>query len=171
MKTYLTYGFALALGGGLLTLALFFLGYHSEAEKISAGQAIGVIGVIAITVAAVVLGTKARRADLPAGEPFGYGRALGVGVMIVLFGSLFGVLITFVYLQHINPDMVDVLVQTQIAKLETQGVGSAQIEQMENGMRMMMKPPIMAVFGFVQSLFTGTVIALITSAFLRRPSS
>jgi hypothetical protein len=171
MKTYLTYGFAMALAGGLLTLALFFLGYHTDPEKLETAQWISLPLFIAIAAVIIVLGTKARQAEVPASEPFGYGRALGAGVMIVLFSSLFGIVINFVYFQYINPEFVDVMVQVQTDKLENQGVGSSQIEQMEKGMRMMMKPPLLAFFGFVQAMIGGTLIALITAAFLRRPAS
>lgn len=168
MKTYLTFGFVMALAGALLTLALFFLGYHSDPAKIQTGQWISLPLLVVITVACLVLGIKARRADIPATEEFGYGRALGAGVMIVLFSAVFSVIFNAIYFSFINPDFVDVMVQAQTTKLEAKGIGSAQIEQMEKGMRFMMKPPLLAAFGFLQSMVWGTLIALITAAFLRR---
>ena len=171
MKTYLTYGFAMALAGALLTLVLFFLGYHSDPAKVQTAQWISIPLLIAITVACLVLGSKARSSELPATEDFGYGRALGTSVMIVLFAALFGVVTNALYTSFINPGFVDVLVQAQADKLEAKGVSSAQIEQMEKGMRFMMKPPLMAVFNFLGAMFWGTLIALITSAFVRRPAA
>lgn len=171
MKTYLTYGFAMALAGALVTLVLFFLGFHSDPAKVQTGNWISTPLLIIITVVCLVLGTKARRAEVPATEEFGYGRALGSGVMIVLFSALFGIVTTLLYATVINPGFADVLVQAQAAQMEAKGIGSAQIEQMEKGMRFMMKPPMMAVFGFVSTMFWGAVVALITSAFLRRPAA
>lgn len=171
MKTYLTYGFAMALASGLLTLGLFFLGYHSDPAKLQSANWIGLPLFIAITAVVLVLGTKAKQAEVPPSEPFGYGRSLGAGVMIMLFASLFGMLINFAYFKFINPDFVDVMVQAQSDKLEATGASADKIEQMEKGMRMFMKPPMMAAFGFLQAMVAGTVIALITSAFVRRPAS
>lgn len=171
MKTYLTYGFAMAIAGALLTLVLYFLGFHSDPAKVQMGQWISLPAFVAITVICLVLGTKARRAEIPPTEEFGYGRALGSGVLIVLFAALFGIVTNALYFSLINPGFADVMVQAQTDKLVAKGVGSTQIEQMEKGMRFMMKPPILAVFGFLQGMFWGTLIALITSAFLKRPAA
>ena len=172
MKTYLTYGFVIALAGALVTLGLFFLGYQSDPEKLQTGQWISLPIFLVITIGGIVIGTKVRRAEFPATEPFGYGRALAAAVMIVLFASLIGAVINFIYFKFINPDFLDVLVQAQTNKVEAKGgVSSEQLEKMEQGMRMMMKPPILAVFIFFQSMLFGTVIGLITSIFLRRPAT
>src|SRR5271169_3395189 len=88
MKTCALYGFITALAGAFLVLALFFLGFHSDAAKLTAAQAIGGIGGLAIGATCTVLGVRARRAEVPATEDFGYGRALGAGVMISIFAAL-----------------------------------------------------------------------------------
>ncbi len=87
MKTYLTYGFYMALGSALVVFALYFLGYHSEPSKLGTAQVIQSVCGLAIGVTCTVLGVKARRAELPPTEDFGYGRALGAGVMITLFAG------------------------------------------------------------------------------------
>lgn len=171
MKTYLTYGFAMALAGALLVLALFFLGFHSAPEKIGTAQLIGTVGNIAIAVACIVLGTKARRDEVPATEPFGYGRALGAGVMISVFAGLFGILTTWLYFQVINPEMNELIVQSEIAKLEAKGMGSAEIETAESVMRKMMNPVLQSIFALIGTVFFGFIVSLITSAFLKRPAT
>jgi hypothetical protein len=171
MKTYLTYGFVMALGGALLNLVLFFLGFHSEASKLQTGQWISIPVLIAITVVCIVLGTKARRAEIPAGEEFGYGRALGAGVMIALFGALIGVVCNYVYMQMINPGLNDLVMQAQVQKWEAAGMSSAQVEKAESMMRTMMSPVLQAVFGLLMAMFWGTIVSLITAAFLKRPAS
>lgn len=170
MKTYLTYGFGIGVATLLLALVLFFLGYHSDAEKIGAAQIIATIGGLAITVIGIVLGTKARRAEVPASEPFGYGRALGAGVLIGLFGAIFGIVAHLTYTLAINPSFNDVMVQAQVAKFEAAGMGSDQIAAAEAVMRKMMHPALQAVLGTVMGTLYGTIIALIAAAFLKRPS-
>jgi hypothetical protein len=168
MKIYLTYGFVIAFANLLLATLLFFLGFHSDVEKLQPGQLIAWIGSLAVSIAGIALGTKARRAEIPASEPFGYGRALGAGLLVALFAALFGAIGHIIYVTVINPDMTDVIIQAQIAQWEGMGMSSAQIENAENLSRKMMHPALQAVFAFFMSIFQGAVIALITSAFLKR---
>lgn len=170
MKTYLTYGFVMSLAGALLTLVLFFLGFHADAAKLQTANWIVFPVVLIISVASIVLGTKARRAEVPASEPFGYGRALGAGVMIALFGAIFSVFFNYLYAHMINPGYNEVIVQAQIAKWEAAGMSGAQIERAEEMMRKMMTPVAQAIFGLVVAFVTGTIISLITAAFLKRPA-
>jgi hypothetical protein len=171
MKTYLTYGLAMTVAGALLTLALFFLDFHSDPAKLRTAQWIGMGGGLVIGIAAIVLGTKARRAELPATEEFGYGRALGTGVMIVLFAALFGIVTNLLYTQVINPNFSEVLVQAQIEKWEAAGMSADKIEKAEGLMRKMMNPAIQACVGFLSGMVFGTLISLVTAAFLKREAS
>lgn len=168
MKTYLAYGFAIAFANLLLATLLFFVGFHSNPDKLGAAQAIGTVGSIAICIVAIVLGTKARRAELPPTEPFGYGRAFGAGVMITLFAALFTIITHWLYIAVINPEMTDVILQSQVAKMEEAGLPSDQIDNAQNMMRRMMHPAFQAVFAFLGTLFFGVIISLVTSAFLKR---
>src|SRR5436190_548993 len=103
MKTYLTYGSAMAGGGFLLVIVLYVLGFHSDPAKLRTAQWIqGCVG-LGIGITCTVLGTKARRAQVPLTEDFGYGSALGTGVMIALFAALIGLVTTFLYGGVINP--------------------------------------------------------------------
>lgn len=170
MKTYLTYGFFMALAGLLLVLALFFLGFHSDPAKLSSAQWIGSLGGLAIGIVTIVLGTKARREEIPPSEAFGYGRALGAGVMIGLVGSFLGIFTNYAYMQFINPGMADLIIQAQVDKLEAKGLSGAQLEQAEKMTRMMIGPVISSCFSFVGGVFFCTVISLITGAILKRPA-
>jgi membrane protease YdiL (CAAX protease family) len=170
MKTYVTFGFGSAIAGAILTLALYFLGFHSSPEKIGTAQMIQMIAGTVIAVVFIVLGTKARRAEVPVTEPFGYGQALGAGMMVSLFAVLFGVIFGYLYSQFINPGMMDVAAQAQIDKWEKAGMSSSQIDTAEKMMRKMMSPGLQAVFGFIGGLFFSLIISLITSAFLKRPA-
>ena len=171
MKTYLTYGFALALGGLLVALLLFFLGFHSEAEKLQAGQAIGTVGNVVIYATCLVLGIKARRAEVPVTEDFGYGRALGTGVMITLFGALFTVVTHWLYISFINPGFTEFMIEIEVAKFEASGMDASQAETAEAWLRTIMQPAFQVLFAFFGTLVFGTVISLIVSAFLKRPAA
>ena len=91
MKTCSLYGFLLAVASAIVTLALYFLGYHSDPAKVGTGQLIGGLVILTASLIITALGIKARRAEVPESEPFGYGRALGAGVLVgVLAGVLAG---------------------------------------------------------------------------------
>ena len=168
METYLKFGGAMAGGGFLISVVLFLVGMHSDPAKLATAQWIqGCLG-LAIGIACVVLGTKEKRATVPMTEEFGYGSALGAGVMVTLFGALIGLVTTILYMQVINPGFGDVIMQAQVAKWEAMGMSGARIEQAEGMMKKMMSPPIQAAFGFLGGMLFGTIISLISAEFLKR---
>lgn len=168
MKTYLTYGSAMAGGGFLLVLVLYALGFHSDPTKLGTAQVIQTCVGLAISITCIVLGTKARRATVPVEQDFGYGSALGAGVMITLFAALVGIVTSAIYMQLINPGMNDIIIQAQIAKWEAANMPAARMEQAETMMRKMMSPPIQICFQFLGGMFFGTLVSLVTAAFLKR---
>lgn len=171
MKTYLTYGVIWAIAGLVLTVVLYLLGYHSDPAKMTVANYIGGIGGLAIAVACLVFGIRARRDEVPATENFGYGRALGAGVMVALVASVIGIFTTYLYAKVINPEFVDVLVQTQVEKLESKGLSAAQVEGAEKMIRTMSGPGVQAIFACLGGMLFGTIISAIAAAFLKRPAA
>ena len=173
MKNYLIYGSVMAMAGALLTLIMFFAGFHSDVEKMQSGVAkgIGYIVPTAIAITVIVLGTRAQRAAISADKSFGYGQALGTGVMIALFAALFNIVFSYLYFALINPNFSDVVYQAQVAAMEAKGMSSAQIEGAEPMMRKMMSPVALTIFGTVFGFIWSVLISLITAAFLKRPAS
>lgn len=170
MKTYLTYGLAMAGAGAVLALILFFLGLHSDPAKFSVAQSVQTFGGLAIAIACLILGIRARRSSLPETEAFTYGRALAAGTMIVLFATLFGTVFNLLYTTVIHPDYTEVLVQSQLAAAEQKGMPPEQLDQMESVMRMMSKPAIQAAMGLFFGFLFGFVVSLIVAIFMRRPA-
>ena len=117
MKTTLIYGVAMAIVGTLIACILFFLGFHDSTEKLGTAQALGTVLGLVNAIACLFLGIRARRAEVPASEPFGYGRALGTGTLIALWGALFGAIGHMLYMSVINPGFRDIIVQGELAKL------------------------------------------------------
>jgi len=170
MKTTLFYGFAMAIVGTLLAYSLFFLGYHDSVEKLGTSQTISMIVGILNGITCITLGIRARREEVPASEPFGYGRALGTGTLIALWGSIFGTISHVLYMAVINPGFQDVVVQGELAKLEARGMSSAQIEQAEGMIRMMTGTVVQGIAALIFGFLFAFVFALIIAAFTRRPA-
>src|SRR5690606_32135642 len=103
MKTTFIYGLGMAIAGAVPNFALYFLGFHDSPEKLQSAQTVGMVGGLLITIVGLVMVIRARRAETPADEAFGYGRALGAGTLTSLWGSLFGNIFNVLYLTVINP--------------------------------------------------------------------
>lgn len=169
MKTYLKYGGAAAGGAFVMVLILFAIGMHSDPSQLSTAQMIQMVLGLAIGITCTVLGIKERRAATPLDQDFGYGKALGAGVMVTLIAATLGLATNAIYMHVVNPGFNDVIVQAQIAKWEAANMSAARIEQAEAMMRKMMSPPIQMAMGFAGGMFFGTIISLIAAAFLKRP--
>lgn len=168
MKTCILYGFILAVGAALVTLVLYFLGFHSDVGKLGTARWVSGLLLLAIGITCTALGVKARRDETPPSEGFGYGRALGAGVVISVAAGIFGAIFNFVYAAYINTGYSDVMLQFQMEKLEASGLNGAQLDQAERMTRMFLAPLPMAVFGLVFGLIFGVLISLVVAAFLKR---
>jgi hypothetical protein len=168
MKTCALYGLAIAVANALLILALFFLGFHSDPAKYQAAKYIGGLGSLAIGITFTVLGIKARRAEVPAGEPYGYGRALGAGMQIGVVASLLCAVFNYAYFAFINAGFADIIIQDQLDKMQAKGIDGARAEKAEQFMRFMMSPGVYAIQTFIGGVIFALIIALIVAAFLKR---
>lgn len=171
MKTTLLYGLAMSIVGALIAFLLFFLGFHDSVEKLPTAQTIGTVVGLLNAVVCLFLGIRARRSEVPASEPFGYGRALGAGTLIALWGSIFGSIFHVIYMGLINPGFRDIIVQGELAKMEARGMSSAQIEQAEGMVRMMTGPIPSGIFALIFGFLFTFLFALIVAAFVRRPAA
>ena len=169
MKTPLTYGFISALGGALLTLGLYFAGFHESVEKLQSGQNIGAVLGIAILVTALALGMREKRANAPAETEWGYGSAFGTGVAIAAFSALFSAVFSYLYLAVINPNFPELVFQAQQAKMEAKGLSATQIANAEPMMRKFMSPIVMTLMGSIMNFIFGLIFSAIVAIFFRQP--
>lgn len=168
MKTPLLYGALMAIIGGLLTFGLFFAGYHDSAEKFETAGRIGmVVGLIA-SVTLMALAMRDRRAEFPGERPWGYGAALGTGVLTGMWAALFGAVVAYVYLALVNPQFSETAFQAQVAKMQAKGMSAAQIDAASGFMRKVMSPAVMTLFQTIYGFVASVVLALIIAIFFRK---
>jgi hypothetical protein len=169
MKTPLMYGVIMAVASALLTLILFFVGFHDSPERMQSGvgKFIAVVVPLAITIICLALAMRDKRANTPADASWGYGSALWTGVLTAVFASLLGAVFAYLYFAVINPTMTDVLYQAEVAKMEDKGVSPEQIDQAERFMRKMMSPGIMTIFQSIGGFLITVVISLIMAIFFK----
>lgn len=168
MKNYLIYGTAQSVGLFLFTLILYIVGLHSDPAKVGMAGWIFLCGFFPICATCLFLGSKAQRDATPLTEDFGYGRALGAGVMITLVAAVLGVVFGYIYNQIINPHFMEVQTEARHIAMEAKNVPAAQIEQFDQMTEKFNTPVMQAVFGFAISMILGTIISLITSIFVKR---
>ncbi len=169
MKTPLTYGAYTAIASALLTLGLFFSGYHSDPAKMQSVQWVGSLLGFAIPIVGIVMGMRARRAEYPAHQPFTYARALGAGILVALFAGLFAASFHLLYITVINPDFMVVTKELQVQAMEKQGLSSDQIDQAMKMTGMFMHPAVQFIFSILFLSIFGTIVSLIAAIFVKRP--
>jgi hypothetical protein len=169
MKTCALYGFISALAGALVTLALYFLGFHSDPAKLGAAKWIGGCLGFAIAITFTVLGIKARRAEIPETQPFGYGSALWAGVQITAVSSFLSAIFIYLYYGFINRGFTELMLQDAMDKVQAKGVSGADLDRVEKMTRFMMSPGIQFVSVLIFGVIFGFILSLIIAAFLKRP--
>ena len=171
MKTTFIYGLSMAIAGTIMNFMFYFFGLHDSPDKIGTAQMIGLTLGMVITIGGLVLAVKARRSETPEEEDFGYGRALGAGVLTSLWASIFGTISNVVYMAFINPGMQEMIIEGEITKLEAKGMSAEQIDQAEGMIRMMTSPAASGIMGFIGAFVISVVICLIIAAVLKRPAT
>lgn len=160
----------MAIASALLTFVMFFAGLHDSPEKMQSGlaQTIGIIGPLAIAITCLSLAMRDKRRNTPPDESWSYGSALGTGVMTALFGAMLGAIFAYIYFAYLNPNMPEVIYQTQVAKMEASGKSADQIERAEPMMRKFMSAPVVAIIQSVVGFIWGVILSLIIAIFFRR---
>lgn len=172
MKTYLTYGFGIALGGAIISMALYFLGFNADPEKLEASRWISMALGIVIAIVGLYLGTKEKRALTPPEKHWGYGSAFGAAFMIGLFAAIFSGLYNYAYFAFIDPNISELILQMQLDQMEAKGMSADQIDKIEPMVRKWINPVAMSLSGFFGALVFNTVIGLIVAAFVKnRPQT
>lgn len=172
MKPSVTYGFLIALAGLVLSLLMFFTGFHTDVEKFQSGlaKAIGMVLPLVIGIAGLALAMRETRSQRTP-ENWSYGSAFGTGVMTALFAALFSAVTTYTYVAIINPNFSDLVYQAQVAAMEAKNVPAEQIERAEPMMRKWMSPVMMTAFGTVMGLIWSVILSLIVAIFFRKPAA
>lgn len=168
MKISVAYGFAAALGMAMITMFVYYLGYHSDVTKIGAGEFIGSLGCVPIMIACIAAGIAAERGRLPPNSNFTYGEGVKTGALISLFTGLFGAVSFYVYTHIINPQYNDLVMQARLLSAKQGGATDAQLAQAKETYEAAMNPLLQAGMGIAMGMVLGMAITLIVALFFRR---
>ncbi|MFO7843917.1 MAG: DUF4199 domain-containing protein [Bacteroidales bacterium] len=158
-KPALNYGLMLGLALVIIAVLLFIFNLHLENYT----NYIYYVFIIAF----LIWGVKSYR-DKNLNGIISYGKALGMSTVIVLIGSLIFGVYTYLLVTVIDPDYIEKMMALAEEQLLKQGIPDDQIEMGLSLQKKMMSPFLMSFFSFLGMMFWGFIIALITSAILKK---
>ncbi len=148
---------------GLVIIIYSVLLYVFELNLI---QALGYV-VYVIFIAGFILGTKEFRDNNLNGH-ISYGRAFGYSIVILLIGAIIYSIYSFLLVTVIDPDIVDKMLAMAEEKMLERGMTDDQVEMAQSMQKKFMSPVFMSTMAFIFTMFFGTIIALITSAIVKK---
>jgi hypothetical protein len=151
--------------GAMLGLASMLISFILQLLKIREGALAQILMVLIIGIF-IVLGSNFYKKS---NNGFmSYGQALGQGVLISLFGSILLAFFIYFYFQMASPESLQEIKDMAEIQLEEQGLDEKEFEMALKIQQMIMTPGMMALFTILGNMLIGTVISLITSAFLKK---
>ena len=166
-KTVLVFGLISGLIMiGLMTLTLVFSARFGYGHNLLLGYANLLLGSLL-----VFFGIRSYREHVGHGQ-ISFGRAVAVGMLITLVGSIGYVVSWEVIYFNFMPDFVDKYAAYLTAEARAAGKTVQEIqalaEQMKNMKVMLDNPFFNAVFSFLEPFPVGVVVTLISAAILRK---
>ena len=166
-KIVLTYGL---IAGAILSVMMLVTIPFQDRIDFDKGAVIGYTTMV-IAFLMIFFGVRSYR-DNVAGGSVGFGRALGVGLLITLIASICYVATwQFIY-YRLTPDFMDKYAAYTIDKARKSGATDATIaartKEMAEFSEMYKNPLINVAFTFLEPLPVGVVFALVTAGVLCR---
>jgi len=161
-KSAMVYGLYLALVLTLFSVILYVSGLILNTKVGYVSIALTIIGI-------VVAQIQYRNREL--NGTITYGQALGFGVAIMLFAGIVTALYTLVLYTFIDPSLIDQTKAIQEEAMLKKGLTEDQIEAAMSMTSKMMTPGWLSIMGLVGSVFSGTIVSLLTSIFVKKQPS
>ena len=97
-----------------------------------------------------------------------YSQALGFGVAIMFFAGIVSALYTLILYSIVDPGLIDQMKIMQEETLLQKGLSDDQIEATMAMTSKMMTPAWLSIMGLIYSVFSGTIVSLVTSIFVKK---
>ncbi len=152
--------------GGLLGLILVVFSMILWMLNLSLNKSLGYLSYI-IIIAGLFIFLKLFR-DQEMGGYISYGKALGAGLLIIVFSGLVTAAYSYILFKFIDPGLVEKMALMAEEQLYERGMTDDQIEVAVNAQKMFMKPGILAIFGLFGHVFFGFLLTLIVSIFVKK---
>ena len=161
VKVAMTYGVMYGLSSAIIYLIFYFAGADIDNK---APQWIG----YAILIATLFIGIKSYR-DQDLDGFISYGKSLGTGTLIGMFGGIISGFFTVLMFTVIDPGMAQKIIeQAQQDMIEKGTMSEEQIEMAITWTRKFMNPGILFVFSIIGSVFMAFIFSLMVSIFTKK---
>jgi hypothetical protein len=143
---------------GLISIAIFLITALGEMQGNKIMNWIGLIPTIAI----IYMAHKEYKDN---GDGYmSYSQGLGLGTLIALISSLISTVFFYVYVKFVDTTYIEIIKDLQLAEMQQNGMGDAEIEQAMSMASGFMTPEVMSVFAIVIGVFFAFLLSLIISA-------
>jgi F0F1-type ATP synthase membrane subunit c/vacuolar-type H+-ATPase subunit K len=159
MKSTMTSGAILGAALLIYTLVLYM-------TNLTFSSVLGYVSYL-IMIGGIVLGIKNFRDQEQQGF-ITYGRAIGIGMLTVLFASI--IMAVFIYLLYtvIDPGLIEKAIEFSRNKMAAKNLTDDQIEAAINMTKKFMTPAFMVIGTIIGYGFFGLIFSLIISAFMKK---
>lgn len=159
LKNALTYG----LYTGIAYILVSLLFYAVDLDKNTWLNSLTYI----ILILGIIFATLNYRNKLNGGY-ITYGKAVLTGFYVSLIVGVIMAIYIWLFYSFINPDGINEMLDLAEQKMAEAGLSDEMIDQQMKMSSKFMKMPLLNVFTFGGMTFWGTIISLITSAFLKK---
>jgi hypothetical protein len=154
------YGLILGVIGVLISLILYATGNSLKLNWVN-----GVAGFAAMIVI-ITLGIKKFKAGN--GGYLTFGQGVKIGMFIALLSAVVSIIYNFIFLNFIEPDFMNQVLEVQRAAWEEANMTQDQIEGAESMFKTFSSPVITSLFAIVGAAFFGFIISAIASAIMKK---
>ncbi|MCC7231686.1 MAG: DUF4199 domain-containing protein, partial [Bacteroidia bacterium] len=147
LKVAMNFGAMYGLAGIAISLIFYFTGASLE-SKIP--QILTYLAQLII----IIIGIKSYR-DNDLGGYIGYGKAVGTGLLISIFGGILAGAFSVIFFSFIAPDMVDRILAAAQQNMIDKGMSEEQIEMGLEWTKKFMTPGWLFIFSIISAAFFG----------------
>ena len=160
LKVAMNYGAIYGLSSIAVFLIFYFIGTDVQSKL---PQWISYLLLIAL----IIIGIKSYRDEDLEGY-ISYGKSLGTGTMIALFGGVITGFFTLLFFTYLAPEMVQRILDETQKNLTENGMSEEQIEMTISYSKKFMTPMWLFFFSILGSAFLGFLFSLIISIFMKK---
>lgn len=162
-KVAMNYGTLFGLGGVVISLLFYFMGTDIQ-SKLPTYITDTVLCIF------IIIGIKSYR-DEDLGGYISYGKSLGTGTLISLFGGIITAIYLVLFFKYIAPDMIQRILDSTQQKLIEEGMSDDKIEMAMSYTRKFMTPIWFFGLSLIGTAFMGFLFSLIISIFMKKEES
>ena len=143
-----------------INLAAYALGIHLDQD-----WRIGTLGFLAMIVI-IVLGI--RNFKSVNNNLITWGQSVKIGVGIAIVSSLLGIIYNLIFMNFIEPEFMNQMMEKQVVAWEELNMTEEQIESSKSMMEKFSSPAITSAIGIIAAAFFGFIISAIAGAIMKR---